>query len=73
MSRIRVTKDNRCIVCGAKQAMCVICKQPFHARNEDHVICSDRCRKRKSRQRAIEELPTIEDLFADKEGGDSDA
>lgn len=67
MSLVRVTKDNRCICCGAQQQVCIVCEQPFHSRNEEHVICSDRCRKRKSRRRALEGLPHYDDLFKPKE------
>jgi hypothetical protein len=66
MSPIRVTKDNRCICCNAKQSNCIECNQPFHARSEDHVLCSDRCKKRRSRRLQVEKLPTLEELYAPK-------
>lgn len=72
MSLVRVTKDNRCIYCNAQLTLCSVCNQPFHSRNKEHVICSSRCRKRKSRLRKLEELPKYDELFAPKEqeGGD---
>jgi hypothetical protein len=66
MSLIRVTKDNKCIYCGAPQAICTECQCPFHATSEDHVLCGDRCRQRRSRRLRVAALPTLEELYAPK-------
>lgn len=51
MSQIGVTKDCKCIYCGAGKKECVQCGSYFYTTRKGHLFCSDRCRTRKSRNK----------------------
>jgi hypothetical protein len=51
MSSIHITKDGKCVYCGAKQKICTVCKKPFPNGREDKESCGGTCNTRKSRKK----------------------
>lgn len=51
MLEIHITKDGRCVYCGAKVAVaCIECGEYFRPSREGHEICKPRCHQRRYRR-----------------------
>jgi len=50
MSQKHVTAKGYCTYCNSKLIKCIECDNWFCSKRKDHVMCSTRCRTRKSRR-----------------------
>ena len=63
MSQRHVTAKGNCMFCGSKLRKCTECDEWFCATNKAHLLCSSRCRTRKSRRlKIIKEISAYSSL-----------
>lgn len=51
MSQIHVNKNGSCIYCGANLKRFTVCYKNFYSTRSDNNYCSDKCRKKKQREK----------------------